>query len=155
MQENIFLFEEVKTTWKKRNRSNIKINTSKDAYEYICKIINFDDLIEEVFIVIYLNRSCHIIGWYICSVGGVAGTVVDAKKIFSTGLNCLSSHAIFCHNHPSGSLIPSDADKKLTIKLIESGKLLDIEVIDHLIIGNQEYLSFADEGILHEKSLSN
>jgi DNA repair protein RadC len=80
--------------------------------------------------------------------GGVAGTVVDPKIIFKVALDHVASSIILCHNHPSGNLNPSLQDREITNKLKEAGRLLDIAVTDHLIIGNNQYFSFSDSGLL-------
>jgi DNA repair protein RadC len=80
------------------------------------------------------------------SEGGQAGTVADPKKIFKMALDQNAAYIILCHNHPSGNLRPSDADIRLTRKMKEAGQLLDLPVLDHLIIGDEKYYSFADEG---------
>lgn len=82
------------------------------------------------------------------SVGGVAGTVADPKLIFKSALENLACSMILVHNHPSGNLKPSQADKDLTHKLKEAGRYLDIPILDHLIITETAYFSFADEGII-------
>jgi len=82
------------------------------------------------------------------SIGGVSGTVVDAKLIFKKALEQLASAIILCHNHPSGNLKPSQADIDITRKLKQAGKTLDIDVLDHLIIAESGFYSFADEGLL-------
>ena len=80
--------------------------------------------------------------------GGVSGTMADPKIIFAVALKTNSSKLILSHNHPSGNLTPSEADKRLTQKLKEGGKLLDIEVCDHIIVSNHSYFSFADECLM-------
>ncbi|MBT2561581.1 JAB domain-containing protein [Pedobacter sp. ISL-68] len=102
------------------------------------------ELLEE-FKVILLNTSNRVLGIVDISVGEVQGTLADPKIIFSVALKTNSSKLILAHNHPSGNLNPSDADKRLTKKLIDGGKLLDIEVCDHLIIHENSYFSMADE----------
>jgi DNA repair protein RadC len=87
-------------------------------------------------------RKCSI------SEGGISGTVVDPKKIFKIALDNHASSIILGHNHPSGNLQPSDADHKITKKIKEAGMMLDVAVLDHLIIGDDRYYSFADEGVL-------
>jgi DNA repair protein RadC len=82
------------------------------------------------------------------SKGGISGTVVDARLILKPAIEHLASSIILCHNHPSGQLKPSEQDISLTKKLKESARLMEISVLDHLIIGDQKYLSFADEGLL-------
>lgn len=82
------------------------------------------------------------------STGGLSSTLVDPKLVFSKALECKASLIVLAHNHPSGHLKPSDQDEQITAKLVEFGKLLDMYVIDHLIISDYGYFSFADEGLL-------
>ena len=123
-----------------------KIATSRDAFEIIQSVLS--DLRYEEFWVILLNRSNKVIGKFQVSDGGVAGTVVDPKKLFKLALENNTSYVILSHNHPSGNLKPSEADILLTRKLIEAGKLLELPILDHIIMGEEKYLSFADEGLL-------
>lgn len=124
----------------------IKIQSSKDAYESIASELL--DLPTEQFWVIMLNRSNHIIHKRNISQGGVSGTVADPKLIFKKALDDLASGIILVHNHPSGNLHPSHADRQLTKKIVEAGKLLEIPVLDHIIFADNGYYSFADEGEL-------
>jgi DNA repair protein RadC len=96
--------------------------------------------------VLLLNRANKVIGFSKISEGGIAGTVVDLRMVFQAALKSNASAVIIAHNHPSGNLKPSDADKKLTQKLIQSGKILDIPVLDHLILTEFDFYSFADNG---------
>jgi DNA repair protein RadC len=116
------------------------------AYEAIAPLLI--DKNHEEFWVLYLNRSNQIIGRICVSMGGVAGTYVDPKVVFTKAVELLASSMILCHNHPSGQLKPSQEDIRLTRKLQEAGKVLDIMVADHLIIASQKYWSFADEGLM-------
>ncbi|MEI6577816.1 MAG: JAB domain-containing protein, partial [Bacteroidota bacterium] len=95
-----------------------------------------------------LNRGNKVIGYKIVSTGGVAGTVADPKIIFQTALKTHASYIILAHNHPSGNTRPSDADILLTKSLKEAGIFLQLNIIDHLIIGDSTYFSWADEGLL-------
>jgi DNA repair protein RadC len=104
--------------------------------------------LQEEFKVLLLNRNHQVLGIYPLSKGGVSGTVVDAKLVFSVALKCNASSIVMAHNHPSGNLKPSEADLKLTKKMKEIGTLMDTPVLDHLIIGENNYLSFADEGLI-------
>ncbi|MBW7845052.1 MAG: DNA repair protein RadC [Bacteroidia bacterium] len=136
---------------KRRNLEEAKlefsvIRRSKDAFAYFAPILN--DLVVEEFWVAYLNRSNRLIEVKRISEGGVSGTVADAKVIFKHAIDLLASTIILCHNHPSGNLQPSEADKQLTQKLVTAGKTLDVHVMDHLIIADGNYLSFADEGLI-------
>jgi len=122
------------------------ITSSRDVYEWMGPMLS--DLDHEEFYVILLSRS-HKVKETICiSKGGVSGTVVDQRFIFKPAIEKLASAVILCHNHPSGTLRPSEQDKKLTQKVTKSGKLLDIPVLDHLIFTDNGYFSFADEGML-------
>lgn len=124
----------------------IKIGSSKNAYEAINDVLS--DLPHEEFWVLYLNRKNEIIKRENISKGGVTGTVADGKIIFKNAVNLLASSVILCHNHPSGNLSPSQADIQLTKKMKEIGVIMDTPVIDHIIVGNNNYFSFADENLL-------
>lgn len=123
-----------------------KVSASADAYQ----IIKADllDLPHEEFWVLILNRANRVIKKQQISQGGVAGTVADPKIIYKSALDSLASGIILAHNHPSGNLTPSQADIDLTKKLKEAGKMLEIQVLDHIIVAGQKYFSFADEGML-------
>lgn len=123
-----------------------KIASSKDAYEVIKP--HLLDLSHEEFWLILVNRANRVISTQQISQGGVAGTVADPKIIFKSALDSLASGIIIAHNHPSGNLTASQADIDLTKKVKEGGRLLEIQVLDHLIIAGQKYFSFADEGLL-------
>jgi DNA repair protein RadC len=123
-----------------------KINGSADAFEVLKS--DLLDLPHEEFWVLLLNRANRVIRKVQISQGGVAGTVADPKIIFKSALEGLASGVILAHNHPSGNLTPSQADTTLTQKLKEGGKLLEVQILDHLIVGGHKYFSFADEGLL-------
>ncbi len=127
-------------------KSKIKIQSASDVYEVFHPILS--DLPHEEFWVLLLNRSNKIIGRERISIGGVAGTIVDIKMIFKSAINSLSSLIILCHNHPSGNLKPSKVDIDITGKFKEAGNFLEVSVLDHVIITDSGYFSFADEGIL-------
>jgi DNA repair protein RadC len=120
-----------------------KITSSRDAYEIIKS--QFLDLPHEEFWVIYLNRQNKYIAKQLISKGGVAGTLADARLIYKPAIEKLASYIILAHNHPSGNLSPSEADIALTKKMKEAGKLLDVQVIDHIIVTDNGFYSFADE----------
>ena len=124
-----------------------KITSSREMFEYFYPHIS--DLAHEEFWVIYLNKSNIPIGKLRLSQGGVAGTVVDIKGILKEAvINKTCTSIAVCHNHPSGNLKPSDNDISITRKLKDSAKMMDILLLDHIIIGEKGYFSFADEGIL-------
>ncbi len=127
-------------------REKPQIRSSQDAYREMAPMIQ--DLTHEEFWVLLLNRANRILGRAKISSGGVSGTMVDAKLIFNKALEKRASSVMLFHNHPSGGLTPSQADISLTKKLREAGKFLDTQVLDHLIISDRGYYSFADEGKL-------
>lgn len=106
------------------------------------------DLNHEEFWVILLNRANKVISEHQISAGGISGTVADPRMIFSLAIDAKASGIILCHNHPSGNLSPSEADRSLTRKIKEGALLFDIHLLDHLIITQSAYFSFSDEGIL-------
>jgi len=122
------------------------ISSSRDAFEILQK--DTSDKPYEEFWILLLNRGNKVLGKACVGEGGMSGTVVDPKKIFKIAIENNAAGIILCHNHPSGSLKPSDSDIKLTRKIKEAGLNLDISVLDHIIIGEEKYYSFADEGML-------
>jgi len=123
-----------------------KIESSNDAYEIIAPVVA--DLNLEEFWILLLNRNNRVIAEKQISSGGVSGTVVDPKVIFKVALDNLASAVILAHNHPSGNLKPSSQDINITKKLVTAGNAIEIKVLDHLIISQSGYFSFADEGLL-------
>lgn len=123
-----------------------RITCSRDAYTEM--IPHLLDKQHEEFWILLLNRANEVLRPVQVSSGGVSGTVADPKLIFKHALEQLASAIILFHNHPSGNLMPSQADKDLTRKLKDAGRLLDIPVLDHLIFTDSTYFSFADEGIM-------
>jgi len=135
---------------RRRNESEVicksKISKSQDAFEIFHSLMG--DLPYEEFWLLLLNRANRVVRKVKISEGGVSGTVVDPKKIFQI---CLEQHAtsiILGHNHPSGAVTPSEADNKITKKIKDCGLLLDVAVLDHIIVGDDRFYSFADEGTL-------
>jgi len=126
-------------------REKEKISGSKDVYEYFHHL---SDLHNEEFWIMFLNRANKIISTQKVSQGGITGTVADIRLILKNALENLACGIVLCHNHPSGNLTPSNEDKELTQKVKQTAKLLDINVLDHLIISDAGYYSFADEGLL-------
>lgn len=123
-----------------------KITSSRDVFDFFHGI--FGDQNYEAFYILLMNRANKIIREIMISEGGFAGTVADPKKIFKIALDNSASSIILCHNHPSGNIKPSEADIRLTSKLRQAGEMLDLPVIDHIILGDDKYYSFADEGSL-------
>jgi len=123
-----------------------KIQSSKDVFELFQ--VELAEKKYEGFWLLLLDRANKIIGQEKISEGGTAGTVADPKRIFKTAIDRHASSLILCHNHPSGNVEPSQADISLTKKMIQAGTLLDIQILDHIIIGEENYFSFADENMM-------
>lgn len=122
-----------------------KITSSKIAFEIMRPIIG--ELPHEEFWVLFLNNSNKVISKTQLSKGGISGTIVDTRLVFRLALENRATGLILCHNHPSGNLIPSDADKDITRRIKTAGAILDVKILDHLIITETKYYSFVDEGI--------
>ena len=127
-----------------------KITSSASATELLFEAWNKDQIgLQECFKIMLLNNANRVKGIYEVSSGGITGTMVDLRIIFAVILKSLTTSIILAHNHPSGTLIPSEADKKLTAKIKNAAVLFDVKVLDHLILApDGDYLSFADEGLL-------
>ncbi len=123
-----------------------KILSSRDAFEIMHPLLS-DNNYEE-FWIITLNRGNMVKRTIRISEGSLAGTVADPKKIFKLALEDNAASVILCHNHPSGNLTPSQKDNEITQKCKSAGLFLDLPVLDHIIIGTDNYFSFADEGLL-------
>jgi DNA repair protein RadC len=126
-------------------RDRPRVTTSRDAYNAIATLLN--DLHHEEFWLLLLNKNNEITARTRMSSGGAAGTVVDLKMIFKTALDARATAFIAVHNHPSGSLSPSQADIELTRRLRKAGEVLDLPLLDHLIVSERGYYSFTDEGV--------
>jgi DNA repair protein RadC len=122
------------------------VKTSGDIAQYLKAIIK--DYHYEVFAVLFLNQANKVNHFEIISRGGISGTIADPKVIFKTALEHNATSLVLSHNHPSGSLRPSRQDEDLTYKIKEAARFLDIKVIDHIIVSEEGYFSFADEGLL-------
>lgn len=125
---------------------NFKIKSSSDAFQYLRR--SMLDLEHEEFHVLFLNRGNQILARELISKGGLSGTVADGKIIFHRALQMKASGIILAHNHPSGQLRPSESDLKLTNSLVNFGNYIDLQVLDHLIFSDNDYFSFADEGLI-------
>jgi DNA repair protein RadC len=124
----------------------IQIKCSKDVSDIFQPLLS--DLSHEEFWILFLNRSNKVISRMKLSQGGVSGTVTDVRMVMKKAIEFLASGIIVCHNHPSGNLNPSESDTKITHKIKEAGNIMDIQLLDHLIISEKEYYSFADNGLL-------
>lgn len=125
---------------------NKKITGSQDVAEIFSPLLS--DIEHEEFWILLLDRSNRIIEKQMVSKGGISGTVIDIRLIMKSAIDKLASSLILCHNHPSGNLDVSEADKEITNKIQKAGNILDIPVLDHIIIGNNKYFSFADKNYL-------
>jgi len=123
-----------------------QIKSSKDVADIFQPILA--DLQHEEFWILFLNRSNRVINRMKVSQGGISGTVTDVRMIMKKAIESLASGIIVCHNHPSGNLKPSESDTKITRKIKDAGNLMDIQLLDHLIISEKDYYSFADNGLL-------
>jgi DNA repair protein RadC len=151
IKEEIFQVAEVELIYKSKGKPSDrpKITSSKDAFDILIQTWdnNRIDLVEQ-FKVIFLNPSKAVTGIYELSSGDLQSTVVDIRLVFAAALKAAATSIVLAHNHPTGSLNPSEADQKTTKRIVAGGKLLSIHLLDHLIISRDGYLSMADEGLL-------
>lgn len=122
------------------------VKSSKEVATYIRSLLR--DLQNEVFGVVFLNRGNRVKHYEVISVGGITATVADPRIIFKKALAEDAVSIILFHNHPSGNLQPSRADEELTMRMIQAAKLFDIRILDHIIVSEEGYFSFADEGLI-------
>lgn len=126
--------------------NKVQTRSSKELAEFLKASLK--DYEHEVFAVVFMNRANKINHFQVLSSGGISHTIVDPRIIFKRALEVKATSIVLCHNHPSGNLRPSRQDEALTAKLKDAGKLLDIQVVDHLIVSDEGYYSFADEGLI-------
>lgn len=126
------------------------ITNSYDVFKIAMMVLDQETVgMQEQFLAIYMNRAHRVIGAKVHFVGGVSSVIVDVKVIAATAVSLMASSVIVCHNHPSGNLEPSIQDQRITVKLKESLKLLDVELLDHLIISPEgEYNSLAQQSLI-------
>lgn len=140
---------EIKVSYSNLNTQKVKIKESKDVFTLVLNHWNLDTIeMQEEVKVLLLNRCNNVIGIYELSRGGITASLIDIKLILAVALKAIASSIIVIHNHPSGNLNPSNADKEITRKLKEACKVVELDLLDHLIITKQNYFSFANEGIL-------
>jgi len=149
-EDPIFRVSEIGISYSPAVKSSerITITGSADAERVFRRIWGQPIELRECFYALFLNRANRVLGYYLVSVGGITGTVVDPRCIFQAALKASATGILLAHNHPSGNPQPSDADLELTRKLKDAGKILEITVLDHLILMPEGYTSFADEGML-------
>jgi DNA repair protein RadC len=149
MDTNIQI-REVQVSYQPLKGKLFQVRSADNAFEYLSRAHDEGTIgLCEEFMVLLLNRANRVMGCLKLSKGGLTGTVVDLRILFGTALKAMASSIVIAHNHPSGNLTPSDADRELTSQIKQAGKLLDITLLDHLILGTEgDYASFANEGWL-------
>jgi DNA repair protein RadC len=147
----LYEIAEVELIYKSKVKASKRpqVSSSKGAYDILLKAWD-EHKIEfvEQFKVLFLNKANKVLGIYDVSTGGISGTVADPRIIFAAALKANCCAIIISHNHPSGNLKPSRQDEELTQKIKHGGALLDIRLLDHVIVSNEGFYSFADEGLL-------
>lgn len=145
---DLALVSEAQVIYKSKSKAVVEVKSSEKAFNLFKPF--FEEIIEyrEFFYVMYLTRKNKVIHVQKISEGGCSGTVVDGKNIFQGALLANAQAIILCHNHPSGCTKPSDSDVKLTRKMAEIGEYMEMPILDHLIISDESYFSFADEGLI-------
>jgi DNA repair protein RadC len=140
---------EIKISYNTANTPKVKIISVNKAYQVLLNSWDSDTIeLQEEFKVLLLNRANEVLGIYPLSRGGITGTVVDSRLIFAVALKCNATGIIIAHNHPSGTLKPSDNDITLTRSIKKCAELLNINLIDHIIVTKNGYFSFSNEGKL-------
>jgi DNA repair protein RadC len=146
---DLFSISEIKITYNPKFKASErpKVASSQDAFDLIH--LQWKDIhYRESFAILLLNRANKCLGFSFISKGGLSGTVADPKMIFQAALKANASSIILVHNHPSGNIQPSQNDVNLTKTIVNAGKLLELQAIDHLIVSADAYFSFADEGLI-------
>jgi DNA repair protein RadC len=142
---------EIKLYYKPKISAKTQITCSGDAYKQVLKFFDHNTIaLQEQFIILYLNRANMILGAHQLFTGGLTGTIADIRLIMGIALKSMACGIIISHNHPSGNLIPSEADRTLTDKVKKACDLMDIKLYDHIIVSPYEetYFSFADESLI-------
>ena len=140
---------EVKLSYKPKNISKYKVTSSEDAYKYLLSTYKKGTICyKEYFKVLFLNQANQVLGYTLISGGGITETTADVRLIFQAALLTNSVALILAHNHPSGNLKPSPEDIRLTKQVREASNFMRIKILDHIILSDTEYYSFADEGML-------
>ena len=140
---------EVKLSYKPKFKSLHQVTCSEDAYKYLLHTYKEGTICyKEYFKVLFLNQASQVLGYTLISEGGITETCVDVRVILQAALLTNSVAIILAHNHPSGNLKPSRQDMEITKQVKEAARLMRITVLDHIILSDTEYYSFADEGML-------
>ena len=138
---------EIKVSYRPNKSTNINLNNSESIFKMVLDHWNKDTIeLQEEMKVVLLNRSNQLLGVYELSKGGITGTTVDVKLLLSVALKCVASYIVIVHNHPSGNLKPSTTDISITKKIKKAARQVDLILLDHLILSNTGYYSFADDG---------
>jgi len=148
---NLLVVSEIQLVYKPKIKPSerLKVTSSKTAYQIFHDDWDKDSIeLYEQFKIMLLNKGNKVLGIVPISRGGIDGTVVDLKLIFGTAMKAGASNIILAHNHPSGNLRPSHPDIAITKKLVTAGKILEVNIMEHLIISSEGYYSFADEGMI-------
>jgi DNA repair protein RadC len=149
MKKTLLNVSEIKVAYSTNNTPKVKIKSVDDAYNVLLVSWDLDTIeLQEEFKILLLNRANEALGIYPLSKGGITGTVVDQRLIFAVALKCNATGIILCHNHPSGKLLPSEADITLTKSIGKCADLLEINLLDHLILTKNGFYSFSNEGKL-------
>ena len=130
------------------NYESLSMNCPEDISRMLQELLHMDKLAEEHCYMIALNSSCRILGMFLISKGTVTESLVSPREVFMRAVLIGAVQIILCHNHPSGNAVPSEDDLKLTERIKEVGKLLNIRLADHIIIGKDRYLSFKESALL-------
>ncbi len=142
---------EIKLRKKNGNSIEAKIKGPKDAERFFRSVFDNEELeVREQCMAVFLNQDHTTIGYFLVSVGGITATIVDQRLLFRAAIECGATSVILAHNHPSGSLVPSDHDLDLTKKLYNGGEILGIKLLDHIILTASEFFSMADENIMDQ-----
>ena len=140
---------EIEINYKPLITDHTIIKSSSQAYELINSLWNKETInLQEQFAALFFNQSKKMIGWRVISTGNMTTCIVDIKLLVSLALHCMATHVVIVHNHPSSNLKPSQSDEDITKTIKDALKLIDVQVMDHLIISENGYYSFSDEGLL-------
>jgi DNA repair protein RadC len=149
MKKTLLNVSEIKVAYSTTDTPKVKIKSGDDAYNILLASWDMDTIeLQEEFKILLLNRANEVLGVYALSKGGITGAVVDQRLIFAVALKCNATGIIMCHNHPSGKLLPSEADITLTKSIGRCAELLEINLLDHLIVTKNGFYSFSNEGKL-------
>lgn len=149
---SFYKISEVELVYKTKIKASERpsVTCSQDAYNILLQQWDANKLcMIEQFKILLLNNANKVLGISDISTGGLTGTVADPRIVFATALKANASKIILAHNHPSGNLQPSSADKELTNKMREAGRFLDLQVLDHIIVTNEGYYSFGDQAAFY------